>query len=483
MAKNTLIESTKWEVLQKEDFQKAHSPLRNAICEGGEKGYDFHSFTQDLFGSLYQIAPEVSDEVSPGQQWQKRALEAMNGLREYKDLRNAGTVMNGFHAGLGATTLANHFSEALPKMETQNPDAVNGMIKAYTDFLENYEGHPEFDKVAGERKKLQDTLPASEKEWSDKAPDGQDLRMMLRAGMKKAQEACEDAEEAALPFGFGTEPGTDGYSDAQTKLELAKRVQSAPKLREIAELAGRFRREARKAQASKKQPGPDEVTEIEMGANLNRVLLTELVRLRHPLMKKDFARKMLSKRLLQYRMEEVEKKDRGPIVVCLDSSGSMSGKKEIWSKAVALAMCQIAMDQNRTFEVLHFDVDLRRKDVFPAGKSDPMKLVESMTYFASGGGTKFAPILAHAFKDIADAAEKDLSDADVVFITDGQSELSTEAQADIEFAKKATGASIYTICLGGHAPALEPVSDEILDLRDLTTPEDIDEAKQIIFSV
>lgn len=483
MDKKHLIDCTKWEQMQKEDFQMIHAPFQAAIEKGDQRGYDFQSFTQDLFNSFYKVDPQISEETSPGRQWQKEALETMKELREYKDIRKAGTIMDGFQSGLGATVLAKHFSTSLPQMNTPNPDELQEKIKMYEDFLEQYENHPQMEEISGSIKSMKAKLPEAQKEWEENRLTGQDLRMALRAGLSKAHKEVQEAEEAANPFGYGTSPGEDGYSDPKMKLALAEKVKNNPKLRQIAELAGRFRREARKAQASKKQPGPEEIADIEVGAELNRILPTELAQLRHPLRKLDFARKMYDRGLLQYRLEEVEKKDRGPIIVCVDDSASMRGMKEVWSKAVALAMCQIAIDQKRTFEILHFTTEVTRADVFPAGKVDAALLVDSMSTVADGAGTAFNKPLATALRHIAEAAEKDLRDADVVFITDGAAPLSSSDCDVLNAAKKATGASVYTICLGSHAPSLDPVSDRVFDLRGLATPEDNEAAKEIIFSV
>jgi uncharacterized protein with von Willebrand factor type A (vWA) domain len=312
---------------------------------------------------------------------------------------------------------------------------------------------------------------------------GQELRIAMRQALTKAKEAVAEAEGMANAFGYGDEPGKDGYNDPQMKLRVAEKIRNNPKLQKLAELAGRFRREARKAQAHKKSPGPDEITDIEIGADLGRLIPSELMKLAHPLMKLEFARRMLERGLIQYKMESVEKKTRGPIVVCVDNSGSMAGIKETWSKAVALAMCQIAVDQKRTFEVLHFDTDVQKKYVFPAGKANPEQLIECMSYFSNGNGTRFAPVLARAYRDIADEAEKDLKDADVIFITDGAAPLNEQEQRIVNVSKKATGASLYTICLGSHAPTLEPISDRILDLNNLLHPEEEEQAKELIFSI
>ena len=480
----TLIDYTKWEKVQKEGFQKSYKPMQKAITAGDDKGYTFDPFTQDLFSALYQLNPKFPEEATAGTQWHKDALDAMQELREYKEIRNAGTLCDSFQSGLGATVMAKHFADVLPKIKEPNPDDLQMQEEAIEEFLDAYPNLPKNKRDKHEKAlaRIKAQNKVSTKAWQECACKGQDLRIAMRQALTKAKEAIGKAEESANAYGFGNEPGKDGYTDSAMKLRVAEKIRNNSKLKQLAELAGRFRREARKAQAHKKSPGPDEITDIEMGANLGRLIPSELMKLAHPLLKLDFARRMLEHGLIQYKMESVEKKTRGPIIVCIDNSGSMQGTLEIWSKAVALAMCQIAADQKRTFEVIHFDTEVKRTFVFPAGKIDPESLIQCMEYF-SGGGTKFAPVLATAYSHITEAAEKDLKDADVIFITDGEAPLSATEQKIINATKKATGASLYTICLGSDASSLAPISDKLIFMQDLADAEAEDRAKDIIFSI
>ena len=456
--------------------------MQAAIDSGDTKGYTFDPFTQDLFSALYQLKPKFPEESTPGTAWQKDALDTMQELREYKDIRNAGTLCDSFQAGLGATIMAKHFADVLPEMTEPNPDELQMQQEAIEDFLKEFPKHPNKKKHKKALKRIDEQHKVSAQAWAQGTLQGQDLRIAMRQALTKAKEAIGEAAGTVNAYGYGDETGKDGYTDVAMKLRVAEKIRNNPKLKQLAELAGRFRREARKAQAHKKSPGPDEITDIEIGADLGRLIPSELMKLAHPLLKLDFARRMLEHSLLQYRMESVEKKTRGPIVVCIDNSASMQGMNETWSKAVALAMCQIAVDQKRSFVVIHFDTQVKQIFSFPTGKTNPEQLIDCMAYF-SGGGTKFAPALATAYDHIATAAEKDMRDADVIFITDGEAPLSNEEHRIINIAKKATGASLYTVCLGSSAPSLAPISDKFILLKHLLGSEDEEQVKDTLFSV
>jgi uncharacterized protein with von Willebrand factor type A (vWA) domain len=466
---------SKWERSQKDSFQKSSQRLQAKVVEGKEKGYDFNEFSQDLFSSLYQARPQLGD-ATRGTQWAKQALEVMGQLREYKDLRTTGTCGNSFQAGLGTIALTSHFANLLPVHQTRNPDKIVTEIRAVEDWIHELE---ENNRPSGEATKkstkLRQELEEAAGEW-DQPLDEEGLRVALRKALVQAKEEAQQLEGETEAFGFGDGPGKDGFTSPELKLALAQKVQNNAKLRQIAELAGRFKREARKVQANKKRPGPDEVTDIEMGDAIQRVIPAELMLLGDDLLKVEFMRKFAEKGLIQYRLDEPDSKSKGPVVVCIDDSGSMSGHPEVWSKAIALAMARIATDQKRAFALIHFDTQVARVDHFPAGKVDPEKLIDSCAFF-TGGGTNFEPALQEAFGLIDKGASGAYKKADIIFITDGEAAAPSEATLKL---KKATGATLYGICIGCDSQVLKDISDHYTEVRDLTDDGDIKEA---IFSV
>lgn len=478
----TLIPHTKWEKRKKREFQEQHSPFQTAVENGNDRGYDFNGFSQDLFSALYQTNPQFPEASSMGTQWQKNALDSMKDLREYKDLRNMGTVCDAFQAGLGASVMADHFAKNLPEMTQPNPDDIQQQIDWYKEMLENAQTPEQKERFEDELQRAQRQQGPAQEAWGQVNTDEQAVRIAMRSALSAAREQIEEAEEMANAFGYGTETGQDGYTSPEAKLRIAEMVRNNSKLQEIAKLAGRFRREARAVQSQKKTPGPDELTDVEVGNDLGRLVPSELMKLSHPLMRMEFAKKYLERSLIQYHMESVEKEAQGPVVICIDSSGSMEGPKEVWSKAVALALCQIAVDQKRAFTVVHFDAEVKRTDRFPSTeKVNPERLLESMSYFANGPGTKFEPPLAKAFVMVNEEFKKEnKGKADVIFITDGLAAISDTMKSNIVEAKKITGAKLFGICIGKEAPELKKISDHYTSLKDLA--ED-NELKETVFSI
>lgn len=481
-----LVRSTKWEKRQKKAFQDAYNPFQKNIDKGVEKGHDFEDFSQDLYSSLYQVSPDFDNvHDTPGTQIYKNALSEMSKLPEYANLRQLGTTCDSFQSGLGASILTEHFAEAFPKVEKPNPDELEKQQKQLQTLLEDLpENSGSRNRFGQQLRDVQEQHGEAVTRWQE-AADGIDnamLRQVLRRGLIEAQEAIQEADQATEAFGVGTDPGTSAYSNPSDKLAIARALRENPKLQEIAKLAGRFKREAVYKQANKKHPGPDEVADIEMGNDLGRLIPAELMKLKNPQTRLDFFRKYLEGGLVQYKLETPEEEQRGPIILCLDSSGSMAtrlGKytAEVWSKAVMLAMAQIAVSQKRVLGVYHFAEDVVKAQQYSS--PNPKDLYEESAYFANGSGTNFVKPLKKAFQEIRE--NKNLKKADIVFITDGLARIDAVSLDTFKKIEEETDATVYSICIGPGTINLHELGP-VHTIQEFTEGSD-DEIKDVLFSI
>jgi len=477
----TLLPNSKWERLQKDAFQKRHTPLQKVVEQGSDKGYDYNDFTQDLFSALYQRTPKFPETATSGQRWAHTILTAMKDLPEYKQIKTCGTETDSFQSGLGATMLGENFLSQLPTMKKKNPDEIEREVSQIETLFEDLpKDSPIREKYAEHKDQLEKGLPESQEAWDQMADslDPAHVRQALRRALKETQQQIREHVEMVRAFGYGNRPGDNGYADVQTQMQVAELIKDNPRLRDIAELAGRLRNEARAVQSQKKQPGPDELTDVEIGDDLARTIPAELAQLAHPTLKKLFAKKFVEKTLIQYRLEENPKEAKGPIVVCVDVSGSMGhGGRDIWSKAIALAMLQIATDQKRDCVVISFSnsvVDVTR---LYANKVNPLDAIKTVSV-ACGGGTNFEEPLDRAFAEINNS--KVINKADVIFITDGDAYLSEEKINQIKKTKEQHGMRIYSVVINVSAPVLQPISDRMDSVFDL---QDTSEFKEAVFSI
>lgn len=118
-----------------------------------------------------------------------------------------------------------------------------------------------------------------------------------------------------------------------------------------------------------------------------------------------------SKTTTHERQKEVEDK-KGPIILCIDTSGSMSGTPETIAKAIALFMAKRAMDTKRKCFLINFSVGIHTLDLTP-----PNGLFELMDFLemSFSGGTDALPALRAGLKKMR---EENYKKADLLMISD-----------------------------------------------------------------
>lgn len=477
------IPNTRWERLQRDRFRNANDSLKKAIQLGEKKGYDnFDEFSQDLFSSIYQMNPKFPAEdveSTPGTQWAKNAIRELENLSEFKSLRNTCSRCDSLHAGMASTVLSYHFAESLQKVTEKNPDDVQKELENVQDLLKNSPKNKDLKQMENQ---LKTQLEKSQKNWKEVESklDGHSIRQVLRKGLKQAKKEISGVENSMNAFGWGSGDGNDQFSkDSEKRLELAKQIKENKKLQEVAKIAGRLKREAKRIQANRASKTPSAITTVELGNDLSKTLPSELVKLLNPATKKVFYRSYLERSLLQYKVEGVEKKQQGPIVACVDNSGSMGGALEYWSKAVCLALLQIATDTKRTMQVIHFDTKVKKTYTFEKGVAKPEDVIEMCTYF-SGGGTNFEAPLTQAFKNVRERAVEGLEKADVILISDGMCAINDNLKTAIKELGKFTGARLFSIVFGHVNEDIEEISTRVF--KDVNLHNDA-EIKETVFSI
>jgi uncharacterized protein with von Willebrand factor type A (vWA) domain len=207
-------------------------------------------------------------------------------------------------------------------------------------------------------------------------------------------------------------------------IELAYKWREAPNLKRMAELLGRFERDFRYKRSNRIVGGDDIIVGVDVGNDIKKLLPMEFSGLIHPSLKRKFYRDFASRQLLQYEMVGEAEAGKGPIILCIDASGSMSGQKNEWARAVALAVTSIAHREKRAVYVIEFTSVVTGEWYFdPKGGIDP----EVATDFAMsfhGGGTDITRALDKA-KEIFDRHPV-FKTADVMVVTDGSDHMGDE---------------------------------------------------------
>ena len=358
------------------------------------------------------------------------------------------------------------FAEAEKLDEEKLGDEVQKLIERAKEKIEG--------EMDGAEALLRQKAQRLKEEVGDKEAE---IGRRFQAEAIKAAERLEEAAEEAEHW--GTELGSGRSSPSGEKLELGKRLAGNEKLKKLSRMIGRMKFNALALRKKIFERASEEILEIERGDAVNRLLPPELLSLSHPLLRKDFARRFLDQELLQYSLRGIEEKGKGPMVVCLDGSSSMAGDKEIWSKAVALTLLEIARRQRRLFRSICFsseDMPLQVLDLNSGSRyaSETLKVMDLAEYFP-GGGTDFQKPLDAALECLKQSKYKK---GDIVFITDGECQVTSEWAEKFRKEKERLGFSLYSILIDvgpSSLGTLQEFSDRITTVKQLTG----DEAKEI----
>ncbi|MCK5616011.1 VWA domain-containing protein [Candidatus Pacearchaeota archaeon] len=420
----------RWDRRELLEQMEINPDLCNVEKIGSERAHNYSEFMCDVFGGLFKHAPEVQDkeEISSGNQWAHDIYSEISNLPEWRVLRER-TKMNEIAAANATAEFCLQFMDALPKPEKK-------------DF-----NKPDYQPT----------------------PDMSDVRRIARSACESATQEADETNEMLNAFAYGKGTGRPEYASPNKKKEIAKRLMNADTIKRIAQLAGRMRRIALQKQKQKTRHGVDEVADIETGSDLGRLIPAELAKLAHPVMKTDFRLRLLENKLLQYRLQGKERKGQGPLVVCIDESGTMSGQRDIWAKAVAMALLNIAQHQKRKYALVHFDGSVTRVDRF-YGTVDPIEVIDAMSHF-TGGGTEFMQPLDKAFEMITE--EKGLKKADIIFVTDGESEITDQWLELFLKGKKIAQFNVISVMISCYKTFVcEKFSDKVFQIDNLNESDD-----------
>ena len=230
-------------------------------------------------------------------------------------------------------------------------------------------------------------------------------------------------------------------------------------------LSEEHRKRSRIPEASK-----SEVHGVHRSDDVMRMLPSELSNLEDDTLETLFFARLLEKNLLTYELSgitsgvgettETRKKRTGPIVACLDTSGSMAGLPLLRAKALLLAISLILKREDRALHVLLFGSSGEIREFAMDGKADLAGLLQFLgTGF--GGGTDFETPLQRAFELIK--RHENFKKADVLMISDGDCAVSTAFLHTIETQKNTLNCMVYSVlCAGSRVD--DPFSDEVVVL-------------------
>ena len=281
--------------------------------------------------------------------------------------------------------------------------------------------------------------------------------------------------QSETSFGWDLSKGILKHVGWSKVEEMNKLLKSLPQIAAIAKALGR-------AKSSDKEVGPEErimakvsrVREelqwieapharthtdgIHKSDDIPRMLPMEGSLYRHPVFRKLWKAKFIERSLACYQIKGIEKRsifseewveeeqvvrkklERGPIIVCLDTSGSMQGVPETVAKAITLEAMRLAHAEGRDCLLYAFsgrgDVTEHDLDLSPSGIAGLCAFL-CMSFH---GGTDVSGPISAATKKLDGAKWKR---ADIIMVSDGAFDVPGHTQETLVEAKKSHGLRVH----------------------------------------
>jgi uncharacterized protein with von Willebrand factor type A (vWA) domain len=469
------------------------------VYQDGSKTYpQFAELHQDVYDALYKYVPQKVPDQSIDYNYllNSQVMDAVIGSPKYKELRHL-TKLDKVHATIGTEILGEQVKDLVKELQEKFEEAMKDAIEAaeQAQQAEQAQGNRDGEEGGqdGEGQEMsgseQITVEEAQKRLEEAMSSLKDVvdkkaKRQVNKMMDMAVSETKETSDLISNWGLEQDPSFSktGY---QEKMKLLEELRGSQKLREIAKLAGRYKRLAINTMRTKIKKGVESLYDITQGNNIGRLIPSEAVKLKHPAMRTLFKKSYLEETLLQYEYAGTHKKSRGPIIACIDSSGSMSGAPEIWAKSVALGLLEVARAQKRPMYVIHFDAGFKDRlhtNSFPKGHQYNISEVLDLAQYFAGGGTLFEPPLELSRDKISNGSE--YSKSDIIFITDGCSAVREAWLEDFMHWKKKQNVQIFSILMdvGYNTDApLKLFSDSITRLKSLRN-KDADAVAQMIFT-
>lgn len=262
-----------------------------------------------------------------------------------------------------------------------------------------------------------------EKEWNE-ALDEQEREMK-----EELVEKNKKSVERALNRLYGTE-------EYKQRKNLEKYTYKYPELDEIARVIGREKSpdtttkddtvEKYRPLLLQHSPIRENIDGVTLGNNLSAMLPTEVALLADVKSEGVFYKRYATKQLqllsgktpmVAAKKKDTERKDEprlteGPIIVSLDTSGSMGGEKEKVSKALLIHLMEIAKRKRRKCLLITFSISAKTLEVT---HPKHWKKVASFLTEHFTGGTDGNQMLGYAIDALAEGA---FEMADVLIVSD-----------------------------------------------------------------
>lgn len=478
-------------MIYKDKRSEIEGELEEIEAAGEERLKSIKSLSQDMFNSLYNISPELKEEEelsTMAKEFNKTIVEKMMQTDEYPVLKqltegkdyesiegskefmqniidNLDELLNDISGEKETLKVMDKMEEQMEQME----DNLGEMLEQYDNLADK--GMPT-DQLESKMIKVANQMQGKKNQYKklqeiiadNKIKNSNALDQAIKAAVKQTTDKVEEIKDTLSAW------GNEGIENKgmKVKKELVERINKSPKLKEMAKLLGKYRQIANKEMLNSYIYNTGQKYDIQLGNDISNLLTGEYALLASEKTKPLFYRKYYNKSLKSYRKRDRIKKGCGKKIVCIDESGSTSGSKNQWAKAIAIALMDITIKNKQDFAVIHFSTSIDTNEV-SAKNLDTNTIIRIAEHFM-GGGTNFEKPLEKAYELLQ---QKNFKGADIVFITDGECDVRDEFLKTFNELKKKLKVKLVGVLLDkgdGNVSdyTLKKFSDKIYKTSEMT---------------
>lgn len=255
--------------------------------------------------------------------------------------------------------------------------------------------------------------------------------------------------------------------------EFADLLENDQTLQELADLLGRAKAESDKYEKELRDKievktvyhptsaYKGQINGMCLSGDISAAIPSELALYKNPATKKYFMKKFVEKQLLsfsyvnqmsstykEHTKEEVKvaiKDKKGPVIICVDTSGSMQGAPERIAKTITFALAKKCLAEDRKCYLISFSTGIEVQDLSKLEGGDALNQLIMFLRKSFNGGTDASPALQHSLSLLK---QNDWKNADVLMVSDFvMGNLESKIEEDIMNQQKAKS-KFYSLVIG-----------------------------------
>lgn len=201
---------------------------------------------------------------------------------------------------------------------------------------------------------------------------------------------------------------------------------------------------------------------FEYSNDISRVVPSEFALMDDPDLENLFYKKFVEKQILSYsytqnymhRYDEAHAKEvtiskmvdlAGPVIICVDTSGSMQGTPEVIAKVATFALAKTALKQRRKCFLISFSTGIETLDLSDFKKPNALQFLVKFLNKSFNGGTDATPALKESIRQLQ---TENYKNADVLMISDFVMNYLPQNVEEAIKREQKKGTSFYSLVVG-----------------------------------